>query len=126
MSKITQAFVLAAGLGTRLRSLTEEVPKPLIPIFQKPLVTFAFDHLIGLGVNRLVINTHRHPQLFQDFFAAREYGGFPVTLVHEQKIEIFLPPTLKLPRGRRLYSQSIQKGRRTLPISDKASACRSR
>jgi len=83
VSKITQAFVLAAGLGTRLRVLTEEVPKPLIPIFQKPLVTFAFDHLIGVGVNRFLINTHRHPRLFKDFFAACEYAGFPVTLVHE-------------------------------------------
>src|SRR6476620_5711217 len=46
--------------------------------------------------------------------------------VHEQKIERFLPPTLKLRRARRLYSQWIQTGRRTLPISDKASACRSR
>src|SRR5882757_1400944 len=46
--------------------------------------------------------------------------------VHEQKIERFLPPTLKLRRGRRLYSQWIQTGRRTLPISDKASACQSR
>ena len=46
--------------------------------------------------------------------------------VHEQKIERFRPPTLKLRRGRRLYSQRIQTGRRTLPISDKASACRSR
>ena len=83
MSEITQAFVLAAGLGTRLRPLTEELPKPLIPIFQKPLVTFALDHLIGIGVNRFVINTHRHPELFQNFFAARDYAGFPVTLVHE-------------------------------------------
>ena len=83
MSKITQAFVLAAGLGTRLRPLTEELPKPLIPIFQKPLLTFALDHLIGVGVNRFVINTHRHPQLFQDFFAGRGYAGFPITLVHE-------------------------------------------
>ena len=74
---------MAAGLGTRLRTLTEELPKPLIPIFQKPLVTFALDHLIGLGVSRFVINTHRHPELFQNFFATREYGGFPVTLVHE-------------------------------------------
>ncbi|PYI81571.1 MAG: mannose-1-phosphate guanylyltransferase, partial [Verrucomicrobia bacterium] len=41
---MTQAFVLAAGLGTRLRPLTDELPKPLIPIFQKPLVTFALDH----------------------------------------------------------------------------------
>ena len=83
MSKITQAFVLAAGLGTRLRPLTEELPKPLIPIFQKPLLTFALDHLIAVGMNRFVINTHRHPQLFQDFFAGRGYAGFPITLVHE-------------------------------------------
>jgi len=83
VNEITQAFVLAAGLGTRLRPLTEELPKPLIPIFQKPLVTFALDHLIGLGVNRFVINTHRHPELFRNFFAAREYAGFPTTLVHE-------------------------------------------
>ena len=83
VNQITQAFVLAAGLGTRLRPLTEELPKPLIPIFQKPLLTFALDHLLGVGVNRFVINTHRHPQLFEDFFAAREYAGFPITLVHE-------------------------------------------
>jgi NDP-sugar pyrophosphorylase family protein len=83
VNQITQAFVLAAGLGTRLRPLTNELPKPLIPIFQKPLVTFALDHLIGAGVNRFVINTHRHPELFQSFFAAGEYAGFPTSLVHE-------------------------------------------
>jgi mannose-1-phosphate guanylyltransferase len=83
VSEITQAFVLAAGLGKRLRPLTDELPKPLIPIFQKPLITFALDHLISVGVNRFVINTHLHPQVFQNFFAAREYAGFPVTLVHE-------------------------------------------
>ena len=74
---------MAAGLGTRLRPLTEEVPKPLIPIFQKPLVTFALDHLIGVGVKSFVINTHRLPNLFQSFFAARKYAGFPTTLIHE-------------------------------------------
>ena len=83
MNKITQAFILAAGLGTRLRPLTDELPKPLIPIFQKPLITFALDHLISAGVNRFVINTHLHPELFQRFFARHEYAGFPVTLVHE-------------------------------------------
>jgi mannose-1-phosphate guanylyltransferase len=83
VNKITQAFVLAAGLGTRLRPLTDELPKPLIPIFQKPLVTFALDHLIDMGVKRFVINTHRHPELFQNFFGADEYAGFPVKLVHE-------------------------------------------
>jgi mannose-1-phosphate guanylyltransferase len=83
VNEITQAFVLAAGLGTRLRPLTDELPKPLIPIFQKPLITFALDHLIGMGVNRFVINTHRHPELLQSFFRTGEYAGFPTTLVHE-------------------------------------------
>jgi mannose-1-phosphate guanylyltransferase len=82
VNEITQAFVLAAGLGKRLGPLTDELPKPLIPIFQKPLITFAFDHLIGMGVKRFVINTHRHPESFQNFFAS-EYAGVPVSLVHE-------------------------------------------
>jgi mannose-1-phosphate guanylyltransferase len=68
MNTITQAFVLAAGLGTRLRPLTEDLPKPLIPIFQKPLITFALDHLINMGVERFVINTHKQPELFESFF----------------------------------------------------------
>jgi mannose-1-phosphate guanylyltransferase len=86
VSKITQAFVLAAGLGTRLRPLTDELPKPLIPIFQKPLVTFALDHLSGVGVDKFVINTHRRPELFQSFFDRSDYAGRSVTLIHEPEL----------------------------------------
>ena len=50
--RITQAFVLGAGMGLRLRPLTAQMPKPLVPIFQKPLITFALDHLRALGVDR--------------------------------------------------------------------------
>jgi NDP-sugar pyrophosphorylase family protein len=82
VTKISQAFVLAAGLGTRLRPLTDDLPKPLVPIFQKPLITFALDHLIATGIRSFVINTHRLPNLFQEFFADG-YSGFPVTLSHE-------------------------------------------
>ena len=86
MNQITQAFVLAAGLGKRLRPLTDELPKPLIPVFQKPLITFALDHLMSAGVDKFVINTHRRPELFQGFFHRSEYGGHPVTLVHEPEL----------------------------------------
>ena len=65
---ISQAFVLAAGLGKRLRPLTDELPKPLIPIFQKPLITFALDHLISSGVKQFIVNTHRRPELFKNVF----------------------------------------------------------
>ena len=83
MNEITQAFVLAAGRGTRLRPLTEDLPKPLIPIFQKPLITFALDHLINAGAERFIVNTHRRAELFQNFFRDNEYEGHSVTLVHE-------------------------------------------
>lgn len=86
MTAITQAFVLAAGLGKRLRPLTDDLPKPLIPIFQKPLITFALDHLLGVGVKKFVINTHRHPELFRGFFDRGDYAGAPVTLVHETEL----------------------------------------
>ena len=83
MNTITQAFVLGAGLGTRLRPLTDDLPKPLIPIFQKPLITFALDHLINVGVERFVINTHQRVDLFENFFCDNEYEGHSITLVHE-------------------------------------------
>jgi mannose-1-phosphate guanylyltransferase len=83
MNKITQAFVLGAGLGTRLRPLTDDLPKPLIPIFQKPLISFVLDHLIDSGVQSFVINTHRLPNLFHDFFSENTYDGHSVTLAHE-------------------------------------------
>ena len=86
MAAISQAFVLAAGLGKRLRPLTDDLPKPLIPIFQKPLITFVLDHLINAGVNRFVINTHRRPESFRSFFDHGDYAGAPVTLVHEPEL----------------------------------------
>src|SRR5215469_3968168 len=83
MNTITQAFILAAGLGKRLRPLTEELPKPLIPIFQKPLITFALDHLINVGVESFVINTHKKAELFENFFSSDDYQGHSITLIHE-------------------------------------------
>ena len=83
---ITQAFVLGAGLGTRLRPLTDDLPKPLIPIFQKPLITFALDHLIQAGVKSFVINTHHRAPAFQELFAEGSYREHSVQLVHEPEI----------------------------------------
>ncbi len=83
MSPVKQAFVLGAGLGTRLRPLTDDLPKPLLPIFQKPLITFCLDHLIAAGIERFIINTHHLPQHFNDLFHSGSYRGRPVRLVHE-------------------------------------------
>jgi len=83
MTSIKQAFVLAAGLGTRLRPLTEDLPKPLVPLFHKPLITFALDHLIDIGIREIFINTHRLPGAFTEAFSENSYFGTPLTFVHE-------------------------------------------
>ncbi len=83
MAAIKQAFVLGAGLGTRLRPLTEELPKPLVPIFQKPLITFALDHLIDIGVDKFLINTHRLPEVFAEPFPENRYAGKPIKFINE-------------------------------------------
>src|SRR5262249_51448910 len=62
--RVRKAFVLGAGLGTRLRPITKVLPKPLLPVFGKPLVTFALDHLLQAGIEKIWINTHHLHQKF--------------------------------------------------------------
>src|SRR5204862_3628844 len=83
MAAIKQAFVLGAGLGTRLRPLTDDLPKPLVPIFHKPLITFALDHLVDIGIRKILINTHRLPEAFAKAFPENSYAGASLTFVHE-------------------------------------------
>lgn len=72
---MNKAFVLGAGLGERLRPLTEQLPKPLIPVFHKPLITYAFDHLRGVGVREFVINTHHLAAQYEAAFPSLDYEG---------------------------------------------------
>jgi NDP-sugar pyrophosphorylase family protein len=80
------AFVLGAGLGTRLRPLTEVRPKPLIPVCNRPLIEFAFDHLLGLGIERFVVNTHWLPEVYPRLLPEGQYRGKPIVFRHEPQI----------------------------------------
>ena len=80
---VTRSFVLGAGLGTRLRPLTESRPKPLVPVAGKPLIAYAFDHLIDAGIERIVVNTHHRAEVYARFFPENTHRGLPLVFRHE-------------------------------------------
>ncbi len=53
-------MVLSAGLGTRLRPLTDEIPKPLVPVGDQPLLGVSLQKLAEAGARRLIVNVHHH------------------------------------------------------------------
>lgn len=56
--KINTAMILAAGLGTRMRPITDTRPKPLVEVAGKPLIAYGLEALDRLGVGRIVVNVH--------------------------------------------------------------------
>lgn len=83
LNKITTAFVLGAGLGTRLRPLTATCPKPLLPVQGRPMVAFVFDALIRVGIRRIVVNTHHVAEAWAACFPDATYQGVPIVFRHE-------------------------------------------
>jgi mannose-1-phosphate guanylyltransferase len=81
-----KALILAAGLGTRLRPLTDTIPKPLVPIAGVPLLQYHLDHLRHHGVTDVLINTHYLAEQMSDFIAeylSKSDGSLNVTLAYE-------------------------------------------
>ncbi|MFQ3671225.1 MAG: sugar phosphate nucleotidyltransferase [Verrucomicrobiia bacterium] len=81
--RVRSAFVLGAGLGTRLGDLTREMPKPLLEVGGRPMVTYGLDHLIEAGVERIIINTHHAAHRWREAFPDGQWRGVPLAFSHE-------------------------------------------
>ena len=81
-----KAFLLGAGLGTRLRPLTDSLPKPLIPFKNRPLVTHIMDHCLEAGITDFAINTHHLPEAWHEAFPDKTYRGASLTFFHEPNL----------------------------------------
>jgi MurNAc alpha-1-phosphate uridylyltransferase len=77
------AMILAAGLGTRLRPLTDRIPKALVEIGDVAVLEHVARRLIDAGADRLIINTHPFPGLIHDYVARRDGFGVEVHYSHE-------------------------------------------
>ncbi|MBO7128654.1 MAG: NTP transferase domain-containing protein [Prevotella sp.] len=69
-----QAMILAAGLGTRLKPLTDTMPKALVPVGGVPLIDLTIRRLIGFGYEHFVVNVHHFAQQIIDHVSVQDYG----------------------------------------------------
>ncbi len=83
-----KAMVLCAGLGTRLRPLTNHWPKPAIPLLGQPLFRYTLATLKAAGVTEIGINTHHLPEVMRRVAQAEcARAGCSLTVVHEPEIQ---------------------------------------
>lgn len=80
-----RALLLAAGLGTRLRPLTDTVPKCLVTIHDRPLIDYWLERLFDAGIERVLINTHWLADAVRGHIAQSPYRD-RIDLIHEPKL----------------------------------------
>lgn len=78
-----QAMVLAAGLGLRMRPLTEDRAKPALPLMNRPLILHVLDHLARQGIRKAVVNLHHQPDRLRAIVGKGGHEGMSVAFSEE-------------------------------------------
>src|SRR4051794_31043210 len=81
-----KAMVMAAGLGTRLRPLTHEIPKPLVPVANRPIMEHILSLLAGHELNEVVANLHWFGDTIRRRFGDGSELGVELTYSEEEEL----------------------------------------
>ena len=77
------AMIFAAGLGTRLRPLTDRMPKALVRIGDRPLLRIVLDRLVSFGYDHIVVNVHHFASMIEEYLASVSVPGVTVSISDE-------------------------------------------
>ena len=83
---MTRAILLSAGIGSRLGLLSQECPKPLLPVCDIPILRYNIALLIAHGIRDIVINLHHHDQQIIDTLGDGSRFGARIQYSHEQTL----------------------------------------
>ncbi len=78
------AFILAAGLGTRLKPYTDTMPKPMVPVNGEPIIGHILDQVIEAGCNSVTINLHHKADVLRNYLATR--SDIEIHQSHEEQL----------------------------------------
>ena len=81
-----KAMVLCAGYGTRLGDLTREIPKPMLPLGDRPMLEHILCHLSRHGFDQIALNLHFMPEVIQNHFADGARWGLRITYSYEPEL----------------------------------------
>lgn len=81
-----KAMILAAGLGTRLRPLTDDRPKALVPVAGRTMLEIALTRLRRFGVREVIVNVHHYAGMIADYLKANGNFGMRIELSYEEQL----------------------------------------
>ena len=73
-----KGMILAAGRGTRVRPLTRDLPKPMVPILGKPVMEYLIEHLARHGISEIMVNVAWHHQKIEEDFGDGHRRGVQI------------------------------------------------
>jgi dTDP-glucose pyrophosphorylase len=79
------AVVMAGGFGTRLRPLTEKLPKPMLPVGDRPVMEHVLEQLQKVGISRVSITTHYKPEAIVEHFGDGRRFGIEIDYINEKE-----------------------------------------